>query len=159
MSAFILLFIGVIIAVVLLLMEWCYFKYFRKFLGNCTTWIFCCNLLSIDLAESIKKTSIECVILISLSIITNLQWQPFLHFYRQNRLQKPTTLVKENKSCINPICDLSIKSVTQDLQEATQRIRFLQSQLDQLHYNRRNLPRSTSRGACLQNVSEIETVL
>ena len=90
---------------------------------------------------------------------SNYEFAIILPYFRQNRLQKPTTLLQENKSCINPICDLSIKSVTQDLQEATQRIRFLQSQLDQLHYNRRNLPRSTSRGACLQNVSEIETVL
>ena len=54
MSAFLLLFIGVIIAVVLALLECFYFKYFRKIFGKCETWM-CCNLLSIDLANSIQK--------------------------------------------------------------------------------------------------------
>ena len=97
MSAFILLFIGVIIAVVLLLMEWCYFKYFRKFLGNCTTWIFCCNLLSIDLAESIKKTSIEWVILIFLFITMNLQWQPIFVSFQTKSSSKTNHIGKRKQ--------------------------------------------------------------
>ena len=54
MSAFLLLFMGLIIAVVLALLECFYFKYFRKIFGKCETWM-CCNLLSTDLANSIKK--------------------------------------------------------------------------------------------------------
>ena len=54
MSAFLLLFIGVIFAVILALLEWCYFKYFRKIFGKCGAWS-CCNLLSMDFAESIQK--------------------------------------------------------------------------------------------------------
>ena len=131
MSAFLLLFIGVIFAVILALLEWCYFKYFRKIFGKCGAWS-CCNLLSMDFAESIQKPT-------------------------SNGENKESN---QQNSCINPICDLSIKSVTKDLQQATQRIKFLQSQLEQLHQHRRpSSSRSTRHGACLQNVSEIETVL
>ena len=77
--------------------------------------------------------------------------------------------IQQSKSCVNPGCGHSIQCVTQDLHLATQRIKILQNQLEQLHQRRnivvahpntRNSIVQHRHGAsCMQNVSEIETVL
>ena len=77
--------------------------------------------------------------------------------------------MQQSKSCVNLGCGHNIQCVTQDLHLATQRIKILQNQLEQLHQRRnvvvahpntRNSIVQHRHGAsCMQNVSEIETVL
>ena len=69
-------------------------------------------------------------------------------------------------SCLDPICNMSIDSVTRQLNVATERIKMLQMQLAQIsHTNgngnaairQRTLPNKQRQHH--QNVEEIETVL
>ena len=70
-----------------------------------------------------------------------------------------------DSSCMDPICNLSIDSVTKELHVATERIKILQKQLAQINESNGNVGILRQRIVITpnsrhhQNVAEIETVL
>ena len=158
MSAFLLLGIGITFSGLLLLCEHVYFRYLRKYLAQFSNLAWC-NLLSIDMAESIQG-------------VDNAGNDS------STELSNTAPLVKEeSKSCFNPICNTSIDLVTKELQVATERIKILQLQLDKVNMPgehqvrkvkhdkkqhqlyKRNHRISSNSAISVHNVAEIETVL
>lgn len=61
--------------------------------------------------------------------------------------------------CVDPLCNMSINSVTQELREATERIKLLQNQLAKVK-QAENVKKRKVLNVRQQNaVAEIETVL
>jgi hypothetical protein len=138
-SAFLLLGIGIILSGLLLLCEHCYFLYLRRILAKLgqSDWV---NLISTDVAESLDNarelnnrskngfntddTETEIgdeTAAAAKNNVTKLETIEKLKYSAKNSALK--------SSCHNPVCNLSINSVTQELQSATQRIKVLQKQL------------------------------
>jgi len=165
MSAFLLLGIGITFSGLLLLFEHCYFKYLRKYLARFrnTEWV---QLISIDVAESLEATRQNNKLEGNYQSNQNIEENGIDECTNalDTELDEADEIKPDNdSSCLDPLCNMNIDSVTQELQVATERIKILKMQLAQINQTNGNggirQRIITNKQQQHQNIAEIETVL